>query len=100
MYYAYQFDVPTDEASYRRVRAEIGDEPAPGLVVQLVAKHDTGLRHIGVWNTQQDWERFRAERVQPALARVFAAAGVSPTPPRPDEQVMEIIDMDLGAWSP
>jgi hypothetical protein len=96
MAYAYQFDVPTDEAFYRRIRAEIGDEPAEGLVVQLVVKHDKGVRHIGVWNTRQDWERFRAERVQPALAKVFAASSIGQPPPRPNEHEMEIIDVDLG----
>lgn len=67
MPYALQYDAPADEQFYRRVAAEIGDEQPKGLVAHLVVKRDGGLHHIEVWESKEDWERFRAERVEPAL---------------------------------
>ncbi len=97
MPYAFQYDVPADEEFYRRVAAEIGDEEADGLVAHLVVKRDGGLRHIGVWESKEAWERFQSERVAPALEKVFAAVGVAEVPPRPAEQELELVDALLGS---
>ena len=91
---AFHYDVPADEQFYRRVKAETGDEQPAGLVVHLVVKRDAGLRHIEVWESREAWERFRLERVDPALDKVFAAAGLGRRPPRPDEEAMDLVD----AW--
>lgn len=93
MSYAVQFDVPADEQFYRRVMEEIGDEHPKGLVVHLVVKHDGGLRHIEVWESKEDWGWFRRERVEPALDKVFAAAGVAERPPQPDAQELNVVDV-------
>ncbi len=96
MPYAVQYDVPSDPEFYRRVAAEIGEEQPSGLVTHLVVKCDAGLRHIGVWESKEDWERFRSERVGPALEKVFAAAGVTNLPPRPAEQELDLVDALVG----
>ncbi len=97
MPYAFYYDVPADEQFYRRVMAEIGDEQPSGLVVHLVVKRADGLRHIEVWDSKEDWERFRTERVDPALDKVFTAAGFTHRPPRPEEQEMDLVDALVGA---
>ena len=97
MPYALQFDVPADEQFYRRVKAEIGDEQPKGFVAHLVVKRDGGLRHIEVWDSKEDWERFREERADPALDKVFAAAGLANRPPRPPEQEMDLVDAWVGS---
>jgi hypothetical protein len=96
MPYAFQYDVPADEEFYRRVAAEIGDEQPKGVITHLVVKSDRGLRHIGVWDSKEDWERFHSERVGPALERVFAAVGVTHVPPLPPEQELDLVDALLG----
>ena len=97
MPYAYSYTVPADEQLYRKVKSEIGDEAAKGLVVHLVVQSEGGLRHIGVWDTRADWERFRDERIQPAVGKVLAAAGFSSLPPRPVEEEMAVVDVLIGA---
>jgi hypothetical protein len=97
MPYACEYDVPADEQFYRRVQAEIGDEYPKGLVAHVVVKRDGALRHIDVWDSKDEWERFRAERVQPALERVFAAAGFAETPPRPPEEELQLVHVLVGA---
>ena len=96
MSYMLQYEVPANEQFYRRVRAQIGEEQPKGLIVHMVVKQEGGLRHIGLWESKEDWERFRQERVEPALGRVFEAAGVSPRPPRPDESEMDLVDVWMG----
>ncbi len=96
MSYALQYDVPADEGFYRRVQAELGDEQVKGLVAHVVAKLDGGLRHIMVWDTKADWERFREERLEPVLVRVFDAAGFQRRPPRPPEHELEVVDVRVG----
>ena len=98
MSYAVFYDVPGDEHIYGKVKAEIGDEPAKGLRVQLVAKRDGGgLRHIQVWESKEDWERFQEERVAPAVTKVLAGIGMTEPPPRPPVKEMNLIDLSVNA---
>lgn len=97
MLYVFQHDVPADEDFYRRVAAEIGNVQPDGVVAHLVVKRDGGLRHIGIWKSQEDWERFRSECVDPALKKVFAAAGFASVPPSPPEQQLDLVDAVLGS---
>ncbi len=93
MPYACSYEVPADERMYQRVAAEIGTGTPDGLLVHLVVKSDRGLRHIGVWETQGDWERFRDQRVRPAVSRVLQTAGVTQPPPPPEEQELHVVDV-------
>ena len=88
MPYALQYDVSADEEFYRLVTAEIGAEHPTGLIAHLVVKRDGGLRHIEVWESEEDWARFRTERVEPALDKVFASSGLGHRPPRPQMEEM------------
>ena len=96
MPYACAYEVPADEQLYQRVKAEIGTDMPEGLIVHLVVHSEAGLRHIGVWNSRSDWERFRDERVQPAVGRVLTAAGFGQLPPRPIEEEMGVVDVLTG----
>ena len=97
MPYAFHYDVPADEQFYRRVAAEIGDCQPKGLVAHLVVKRDGGLRHIEVWDSKEEWERFRTERIESALDKVFAAAGFAHRPPPPPMQEMDLVDVRVGS---
>ena len=97
MSYALLYDVPADEETYRRVNEAIGDEKPEGLVVHLVLQAESGLRHIGVWDSRQDWQRFRDERLQPAVHAMLAAAGFTQMPPDPPVQEVKLVDVWVGA---
>lgn len=96
MSYACQYDVPTDERTYRQVKSLIADNPPAGLVLHLVVNHERGLRHTTIWESQGDWERFRTERVQPAVDKVLTAAGFPEVPPRPVEVELQVVDLQVG----
>jgi hypothetical protein len=100
MPYTFFYDVPADAAMYERVKQAIGDESPKGLVVHLVVQAETGLRHIDVWDSEQDWQRFHDERVEPAVHSVLAAVGFTEMPPDPPFQVLELVDPTIGAGRP
>ncbi len=97
MSYALQYDVPSNAQMYQQVKAAIGDALPKGLVAHLVVEVDGGLRHIDVWDSQEDWERFHDERVEPAVHSVLRSAGFTDMPPDPPIQELKLIDVWLGA---
>jgi hypothetical protein len=69
----------------------IGPETPTGLVAHLVVRQKQGLRYIDVWESEQHWDRFRDERVTPAVRAMMAAHGITPPAlPLPQEQ-LEVI---------
>jgi hypothetical protein len=97
MSYALLYDVPADEQMYRQVKAAIGDEQPKGLVVHVVVQTDGGLRHIGVWDSKEDWQRFHDERVEPAVHTVLTGLGFTELPPDPPVQELRLVDVWVGA---
>jgi hypothetical protein len=95
--YAFYYHVPGTEELYQRVKAEIGDDPPKGQLLHLVVKSDGGLRHLNVWQSKEDWDRHRQERIAPAVAKVLAAAGITERPPAPVEQQLDVVDVWTGA---
>jgi hypothetical protein len=97
MPYALQYDVPADEAMYRKVKAAIGDEQPKGLVAHLVVQVEGGLRHIDVWDSQEDWQRFHHDRVEPAVHAVLTRAGFTQLPQGPPVTELDLVDVWLGS---
>lgn len=96
MTYALQYDAPADVQMYRQVSAAIGDEQPKGLVAHLVLEVEGGLRHINVWDSQEDWQRYHDERVEPAVHAVLRAAGFTDMPPDPPMHELKLVDIRLG----
>jgi len=83
MAYGFVHDVPLTEELYEQVRAEIGDEPPPGLIAHLVLRTGDTLRYVDAWESEADWDRFHDSSVHPALHKVLGfdpPAGMGPTP--------------------
>src|ERR1700722_3865904 len=86
MPYSFTRDVPFNEEQYAEIRSLIGDETPRGLITHLAIRRDGGLRYIDVWDTEADWERFRDDRVSPAVQKMMAHHGIPrPTGPLPME---------------
>ena len=95
MAYAVEFEVPGDEHLYQRVKDAIGAEHPDGLLVHMVVKTAGGLRHIEVWNTLDEHERFHRDRVEPAVHAVLQSIGITETPPRHDHDELTLIDLQV-----
>jgi hypothetical protein len=64
--------------TFDEVRAEVGSEPA-GLEARYVGRADDGkLRSITIWRSKEDADRFYAETLRPALAKVLGPERVGP----------------------
>ena len=96
MAYAFVQDVPITPEVYRQLMAEIGDERPQGLVVHVVARTETGLRYLDVWESKEAWERFRDARVHPALDKVFKRIGFQPPSAEPPMQELDVVEV----WRP
>ena len=97
MTYACSYEVPAPEGMYREVRRLIGDDTPAGLVAHVVMRSETGLRHLEVWDTEELWNRFHDDRVQPAVHQVLKAAGFTEMPPDPAVEQLDVVDVWLGA---
>ncbi len=80
-----EFPVDADDRStsnYDGVQARLnvtGDPPA-GLLLHTAGFTGTGIfRIFGVWKSEQDWHRFREERLMPAVEPLMASGGRRPT---------------------
>lgn len=70
-------------ADYERVQQEVGEEPPPGLLYHVAGEVDGGRwQSVSVWRSEDDFNRFREERLLPAVERVLGAsmAGAAPPP--------------------
>jgi len=94
MAYGFVQDVPANEEMYREIRARVGEQRPPGLVAHVAARRDQGLRYVDVWETKEQWERFREERLEPAVDAVLASYGLPH-----DHSLVTITEFDVvDAW--
>ncbi len=78
--YAYVQDVAEEWENYERLVAVLGDEVPAGLIVHVAGPTDSGFRIIDVWESQAAWERFRNERLRPAVRRLAGDASAAQPP--------------------
>lgn len=96
MSFAFVQDVPANEQIYRQIRAKLGDEAPKGLISHVAFTREGGLRYVDVWETQADWERFQAERAEPAVDEVLASYGIPHDHSMVTFEEIDVIDTWLG----
>jgi hypothetical protein len=71
---------------YEKVTAELGDIGLPdGLIVHVAGAVEEGFRVINVWESQEQYERFRDIQLLPAMERAFGHPPDAPTRYEPME---------------
>lgn len=89
MVYAYEQDVPIDEARYASIIDNLGPEPLAGLLLHLcVTRPDGGLRYIDVWEDEQHCAAAFEHRIHPA---VNAAFGTGRPPGEPEVRTLQLL---------
>ena len=77
--YALVQDVASTWEQYERVAAA-QMQPAPrGLILHVAGPTDEGVRIIDIWESEQAWQYFRAQRLAPAIAAFGAPGRPEPT---------------------
>jgi hypothetical protein len=79
---------------YERVQQALGDDPPPGLIYHAGGEADGGRwQSVSIWESEDDFNRFRDERllpaVQGALGDQMAQAG---PPPGESFEAKHVID--------
>ncbi|MGS0683792.1 hypothetical protein ACVBEQ_01345 [Nakamurella sp. GG22] len=98
--YAFYYDVPGTPEMYQLVSRQLGSERPDGLVVQLVTTTESGLRHLNVWQSREQWEQFRDGRVRPAVAAVLATLRLPQSALPPDEHPLALVDVGTATSGP
>jgi hypothetical protein len=73
--YAFVEDIAASWEHYQRFAAALEGLSPEGLILHAAGPTDEGFRIIGIWESEDAWERFRKERLDPG------AEGVGQTPP-------------------
>jgi hypothetical protein len=95
--YAFTQDVPIDAAFYGRIKDGLGSEVPKGLISHLAVElPGGGLRYIDVWESENDWDRFAAERLHPVVHALLGEAFGDQLPPEPARSTLAVIDH----WGP
>jgi hypothetical protein len=71
----------TSWADYEKVAREVGDEPPPGLIVHAAGEENGRWRGVDVWESEEAYNRFRDERLLPAVKRALGEAALAQGPP-------------------
>jgi len=61
--YAFVEDVAVSWEQYEPLAAALREDVPPGLILHAAGPTDEGVRIIGVWETEDAWRRFLAERL-------------------------------------
>lgn len=97
MPFAYMRKAPFDVETHRAVREEIGDDVPHGLLVHLVFRRAGELEYVDVWESAQDWERFQAEQLAPAVATVQRDGRTGLATTEDAATPIEVIDLLVGS---
>jgi hypothetical protein len=77
MTYVFVEDTAASWEHYQRFAACITNPVPQGLIVHVAGPTDEGFRVIAMWETESDFQRFLAERLEPAATG--ERAGPEPT---------------------
>ncbi len=94
--YAFTQDVPIGEEMYAKIRANLGTEPLPGLLVHIVVRREGGLlRYIDVWESKEACDAAFETRIHAAVSATFKEAKFRPAgEPRRDE--VSVVELVVG----
>jgi hypothetical protein len=70
-------------SDYERVSQAVGvdDNPPAGLIVHAAGEVDGKWQSVDVWESQADYDRFREERLMPAVIKTLGEAAAAAGPP-------------------
>jgi hypothetical protein len=79
MAYALVQDVASSWEQYQRVAAGLLEPTPAGLIAHIAGPTDEGFRTIELWESEEAWQRFRVERLAPAIAALGGPSRPEPT---------------------
>jgi hypothetical protein len=72
--YAFVQDVPASWQQYQQTVVRLLEPVPVGLILHVAGPTAEGVRVIDIWESEQEWQQFRAERLAPAIAALGGPA--------------------------
>jgi hypothetical protein len=94
-------DLPVGREDVEAVSAEMGvkENPPDGLILHTFTVTPEGVHIVDVWESAAHYDRFRDERLMPAMGKVMAERGVPMDGPPPAPQFADAFDVIVGRRS-
>ena len=91
-------DLPVGREDVEAVSAEmdVKDNPPDGLILHTFTETPQGVQVVDVWESAAHYDRFREERLMPAMAKVMAERGVAVDGPPPEGRFADAFDLIIG----
>jgi hypothetical protein len=80
---------------YERVGRELGDETPEGAILHAAGPYGGSVRVIEVWESMDAFDRFRDERLVPAVVRALGEERAAEGPGR--VEVLDVQNLLIGA---
>ena len=79
MAYAVVQDIASTWEQYEHYAVALGEGTPVGLILHVAGPTDEGFRIIAIWESEQAWWAFHAERLAPAIAALGGPGRPEPT---------------------
>jgi hypothetical protein len=91
-------DLPVSRDILEAVSSQMGvrDDPPDGLVVHVMTETADGVHVVDVWESVDQFTRFRDARLLPAMGQVMESAGIAMPDPPPEPEITEAHDLVVG----
>lgn len=91
-------DLPVGREDLEAVSTEMGvrDNPPDGLILHTFTLTSEGVHVVDVWESSAHYDRFRDERLMPAMGKVMAQRGVPLDGPPPTPTLVDAFDVITG----
>ncbi|MDQ1721554.1 MAG: hypothetical protein QOI26_1288 [Pseudonocardiales bacterium] len=91
-------DLPVTREDVEAISAEMGvrEDPPDGLILHTFTVTTEGVHVVDVWESSAHYDRFRDERLMPAMSKVMAERNVSLDGPPPEPEFIEAFDVITG----
>ena len=88
--------VPVDMLSQVSKEMGVAEDPPEGLIVHVIVPRGETSRVIDIWESQAHFERFREDRLEPAINKVMQTVGAAPPENMPEPTFDEAVDLVRG----
>lgn len=89
--------VPIEMIDEVTARMGVNDDPPAGLVVHVHFEQNGHVHVVDVWNSEQELEQFRQNRLMPTMEKVAAEHGMDVSQmPQPEQTITEVREMVRG----
>jgi hypothetical protein len=94
-------DLPVTRAVIEAISKamDVNDDPPAGLIAHVAVDlpDGDGIRIVDIWDTREDFDRFRETQLDPTLHKMLPELGIQLDGPPPDPEFFDAYDVVRGS---